>query len=106
MTAPVGDETPTRLERATTARGIVGAWLRRCREAQDLTIEHVAASIGTSPDKLIGLELGRVPFTMMDVRDLARLYEAIDSVEYAACSDMARRGATSPSSHDDPRGTV
>ncbi|HEY1320587.1 MAG TPA: helix-turn-helix transcriptional regulator [Streptosporangiaceae bacterium] len=58
----------------TAARILVGAQLRRLREAAGVTREHAAQVIRGSESKISRLELGRTGFKQRDLDDLLRLY--------------------------------
>ncbi len=58
----------------TILRRIVGAELRRLREARGVTREEAGFEIRSSESKISRVELGRVSFKLRDVEDLLTLY--------------------------------
>ncbi len=85
--APKGD-----LGGGPTARRIVlGAQLRRLREAAEITRADAGYSIRGSESKISRLELGRVGFKERDVTDLLTMYGVTDPKERALFVDMVKR---------------
>jgi hypothetical protein len=79
----------------TAVRILLGAHLRRLREASGLTRAEAGEPIRSSESKISRLELGRVGFKARDVLDLLTLYGVHDEQERAAV--MARvREANEP----------
>jgi transcriptional regulator with XRE-family HTH domain len=68
----------------TPSRMLLGAQLRRLREAAEITREDAAQVIRASGSKISRLELGRVSFKPRDVDDLLDLYGVDDPAELAA----------------------
>ncbi|HEY7486712.1 MAG TPA: helix-turn-helix transcriptional regulator [Streptosporangiaceae bacterium] len=65
----------------TAARMLVGARLRRLREARGVTREEAGSTIRGSDSKISRLELGRTGFKLRDVVDLLTLYGVTDEAE-------------------------
>ena len=78
----------------TVSRMIVGAHLRRLREAAQVTRERAAEAIRASDSKISRLELGRTGFKPRDVTDLLALYGVSDTNECATLLAMARQANT------------
>lgn len=79
-----GDASKGEQAGAPTARRIVlGAQLRRLREAAGITRGQAGYSIRSSESKISRVELGRVGFKERDVRDLLTLYGVHDEAERA-----------------------
>ncbi|MFC4061713.1 helix-turn-helix domain-containing protein [Planomonospora corallina] len=68
---------------STVLRIVLGAQLRRLREARDITMEQAGRAIRASHSKISRLELGRVGFRRDDVADLLTLYGVTDAEERA-----------------------
>lgn len=83
MTATVGGG-PTAL------RILLGAQLRRLREAQGITLEEAGNVIRASGSKLSRLETGRVSFKDRDVADLLTFYGVTDEQQRNALRELAR----------------
>jgi transcriptional regulator with XRE-family HTH domain len=79
---------------------VVGAHLRRLREAAQVTRERAAEAIRASDSKISRLELGRTGFKQRDVTDLLALYGVNDEDECATLLAMARRANTQGWWHD------
>jgi len=75
----------------TVLRILLGAQLRRLREAQGLTREAAGYTIRASESKMSRLELGRVSFKERDVADLLILYGVTDADERDALLSLARQ---------------
>jgi transcriptional regulator with XRE-family HTH domain len=75
----------------TAARMLVGARLRRLREAADISREDAGESIRASDSKISRLELGRTGFKQRDVADLLTLYGVTDEAERRFLLDLARQ---------------
>jgi transcriptional regulator with XRE-family HTH domain len=87
----------------TVRRILVGAQLRRLREASGLTREAAGYRIRASESKISRLELGRVGFKDRDIVDLLELYGVADETQRDALVALARE-ANSPGwwhSYDD-----
>lgn len=65
----------------TVTRMLLGAQLRRLREAKGITREDAGYAIRASESKISRLELGRVSFKERDVLDLLTLYDITDERE-------------------------
>ncbi len=74
----------------TALRMLLGAHLRRLREAQDITRETAGWEIRSSESKISRLELGRVSFKERDVSDLLTLYGVDDEEERGRLLALAR----------------
>ena len=83
MTAAVGGG-PTAL------RILLGAQLRRLREAQGITLEEAGQVIRASGSKLSRLETGRVSFKDRDIADLLTFYGVTDEQQRDALRELAR----------------
>jgi transcriptional regulator with XRE-family HTH domain len=79
-----GEVSPTRL------RVIVGARLRRLREAAGISTDDAAAAIRGSNSKISRIERGKAPFKPRDLGDLLRLYGVSDD-ELLALAELANR---------------
>ncbi|MBC6469552.1 helix-turn-helix domain-containing protein [Actinomadura alba] len=67
----------------TVSRMLLGAQLRRLREAAGVTREDAGYAIRASESKMSRLELGRISFKPRDVADLLTLYGVGDTAERA-----------------------
>ncbi|GAB3228629.1 helix-turn-helix transcriptional regulator [Glycomyces halotolerans] len=65
----------------TALRMIMGGYLRRLREAKNITREEAGWEIRSSESKISRMELGRVSFKVRDVEDLLRHYGIDDQDE-------------------------
>ena len=94
---PRGEESPKlgggeQQSGAPTARRIVlGAQLRRLREAADISRADAGYAIRGSDSKISRMELGRVGFKERDVADLLSMYGVDDAEERAVFLDMVRK---------------
>jgi hypothetical protein len=79
----------------TALRILLGAHLRRLREAQGVSREDAGWEIRASESKISRMELGRVGFKERDVADLLSLYGVDDQDERDRLLTLARR-ANSP----------
>lgn len=73
---------------------LLGAHLRRLREAQGVSRETAGWEIRASESKISRMELGRVGFKERDVADLLTLYGLTDDEERAALMDLAKNANT------------
>ena len=73
---------------------LLGAHLRRLREAQGVSRETAGWEIRSSESKISRMELGRVSFKERDVADLLTLYGVSDAEERAALLTLARDANT------------
>jgi hypothetical protein len=79
----------------TVLRMLLGAHLRRLREAQGVSREDAGWEIRASESKISRMELGRVGFKERDVADLLTLYGVDDEEERERLLALAR-GANTP----------
>lgn len=79
----------------TVLRILLGAQLRRLREAKRISLEEAGNVIRASHSKISRLETGRVGFKDRDVADLLTLYGVVDEKEREAMRTLASR-ANSP----------
>jgi transcriptional regulator with XRE-family HTH domain len=70
---------------------VLGAQLRRLREAADISRADAGYAIRSSDSKVSRLELGRVAFKERDVSDLLTMYGITDPGERDAFLDMVRQ---------------
>jgi transcriptional regulator with XRE-family HTH domain len=75
----------------TVLRMLLGARLRRLREARGISREEAGYEIRASRSKISRLEHGRVGFKERDVADLLTLYGVSDEQERAAFASLAER---------------
>jgi transcriptional regulator with XRE-family HTH domain len=74
----------------TVLRMVVGAQLRRLREARGISASDAGYEIRATHSKISRMELGRVSFRERDVADLLTLYGVTDEKERAAVLSLAR----------------
>ena len=74
----------------TALRMLLGAHLRRLREAQGISRATAGWEIRASESKISRLELGRVGFKERDVKDLLEFYGVDDDDERERLLDLAR----------------
>ena len=84
----------------TVQRIVLGAQLRRLREAREITTEHAAEAIRGSHSKISRMEHGRVGFKDRDVGDLLTLYGVTDPDERASLLALAREAGNPGWWHD------
>ncbi|GLZ10137.1 transcriptional regulator [Actinomadura sp. NBRC 104425] len=86
------DEQAVGLRRAgpTVLRMVVGARLRRLREARGMPADKAGYEIRGSASKISRMELGRVGFKERDVADLLTLYGVSDPAEREPLLELAR----------------
>lgn len=77
----------------TVLRMLLGAHLRRLREARGITLERAGYQIRASHSKMSRIELGRVSFKDRDVADLLTLYGVTDSRERETLCALARQAS-------------
>jgi transcriptional regulator with XRE-family HTH domain len=94
LTAPPGSGGPTVL------RILLGAQLRRLREAKRITLEEAGHVIRASGSKMSRLETGRVGFKDRDITDLLTLYGVEDEQQRAALRELARDASAQGWWHD------
>ena len=75
----------------TVLRILLGAQLRRLREAKRITLEDAGKRIRASHSKISRLETGRVGFKDRDITDLLTLYGVFDEEERETLRALARR---------------
>ncbi|MCO5996223.1 helix-turn-helix domain-containing protein [Actinoallomurus sp. WRP9H-5] len=75
---------------------LVGAQLRRLREASGLTCQSAGAAIQASHSKISRLELGRRGFKQRDVSDLLTLYGVDGGAERATLLELAELATAPP----------
>lgn len=78
----------------TALRMLLGAHLRRLREAREISRETAGWEIRASESKISRMELGRVSFKERDVSDLLTLYGVDDHEERQALLDLTREANT------------
>ena len=78
----------------TVLRMLLGAHLRRLREAQGVSREDAGWEIRASESKISRMELGRVSFKERDVEDLLTLYGQVDAEERERLLTLARQANT------------
>ena len=81
-----GGDTPGSAGGPTVLRMLLGAHLRRLREAQGVSREDAGWEIRASESKISRMELGRVSFKERDVADLLTLYGVDDDDERDAAA--------------------
>jgi len=79
---------------------VLGAQLRRLREAREITTEQAAEAIRGSHSKISRMEHGRVGFKDRDVSDLLTLYGVTDPGERASLLALAREAGNPGWWHD------
>ncbi len=92
--APPGSGGPTVL------RILLGAQLRRLREAQGLAVDDAGQVIGASHSKMSRLETGRVGFKDQDIAALLTLYGVTDEQQQGALRTLARNANAQGWWHD------
>ena len=75
----------------TARRIMLGARLRRLREAADISRSEAGFTIRSSESKISRLELGRVSFKPRDVTDLLAMYGVTDPEKREAFLEMVKR---------------
>src|SRR5689334_19827441 len=75
----------------TVLRILLGAQLRRLREAKRITLEEAGRVIRASHSKISRLETGRVGFKDRDISDLLTLYGVTDEQERDTLRALAQR---------------
>ena len=89
-----GGDTPGSAGGPTVLRMLLGAHLRRLREAQGVSREDAGWEIRASESKISRMELGRVSFKERDVDDLLTLYGLVDPEERDRLLTLARQANT------------
>jgi transcriptional regulator with XRE-family HTH domain len=85
---PDPDDLPTE---ATVLRMLLGAQLRRLREAEGISPEQAGYQIRASRSKISRMETGRVGFKLRDVEDLLSLYGVTDGQQRSEVLALARQ---------------
>ena len=75
---------------ATVLRMLLGAQLRRLREAAEISAEKAGYEIRASRSKISRMETGRVGFKLRDLEDLLTLYGVADQEQRARVLALAR----------------
>jgi len=83
--------TPSTVGGPTVLRILLGAQLRRLREAKRISLEEAGRVIRASHSKISRLETGRVGFKDRDVADLLGYYGVTDEKELSSLRDLAAR---------------
>ena len=78
----------------TALRILLGAQLRRLREAKGISRDDAGYLIRSSDSKISRMELGRVGFKERDVADLLTMYGITDDQERQALLNLARQANT------------
>jgi len=89
-----GGDTPGSAGGPTVLRMLLGAHLRRLREAHGVSREDAGWEIRASESKISRMELGRVSFKERDVDDLLTLYGLVDAEERDRLLTLARQANT------------
>jgi transcriptional regulator with XRE-family HTH domain len=76
---------------ATVLRMLLGAQLRRLREAAGISAEKAGYEIRASRSKISRMETGRVGFKVRDIQDLLTLYGVLDEKQQAKVIALAGR---------------
>src|ERR1700733_8461102 len=85
---PDPDDVPAE---ATVLRMLLGAQLRRLREAEGISPEKAGYEIRASRSKISRMETGRVGFKIRDIEDLLTLYGLLDEKQRAKVIALAGR---------------
>lgn len=86
-----GESTPERESGPTALRIVLGAQLRRLREAAEISRADAGYAIRGSESKISRMELGRVGLKERDVNDLLTMYAMNDEDARKKFLDMVRR---------------
>ena len=84
----------------TALRIMLGAQLRRLREAKQITLEDAGYVIRASGSKMSRLETGRVGFKPRDIADLLTFYGVTDDRERETLQELARQASARGWWHD------
>jgi transcriptional regulator with XRE-family HTH domain len=84
----------------TVLRILLGAQLRRLREAKRISLEEAGNVIRASHSKISRLETGRVGFKDRDITDLLTFYGVADEADRQAMRDLAARANAQGWWHD------
>ena len=88
---PLGGQSLRQAQGPTALRIMLGAQLRRLREARGITAGAAGSAIRASHAKISRMELGRVGFKERDVAELLTFYGIIDAQQREAFLALARR---------------
>jgi hypothetical protein len=88
---PDPDDVPAE---ATVLRMLLGAQLRRLREAEGISPERAGYEIRASRSKISRMETGRVGFKVRDVEDLLTVYGVTDGQQRSEVIALARLSST------------
>jgi transcriptional regulator with XRE-family HTH domain len=91
---PAGQGQDETQAEATVLRMLLGAQLRRLREAADISAEEAGYAIRASRSKISRMENGRVSFKIRDVEDLLTLYRVTDELQRSAALALAKQAST------------
>ena len=94
LIGPAGGGGPTAL------RILLGAQLRRLREAKGISLAEAGEVIRASHSKISRMETGRVSFKDRDIADLLTRYGVLDEQERGALQALAHRANTAGWWHD------
>ncbi|NUT48946.1 MAG: helix-turn-helix domain-containing protein [Saccharothrix sp.] len=86
-----GESTPDRDSGPTALRIVLGAQLRRLREAAEISRADAGYAIRGSESKISRMELGRVGLKERDVNDLLTMYGVVDAGERSKFLEMVKR---------------
>jgi transcriptional regulator with XRE-family HTH domain len=78
---------------ATVLRMLLGAQLRRLREAEGMSTERAGYEIRASRSKISRMETGRVGFKIRDVEDLLTIYGVTDGRQRSEVLALARQSS-------------
>jgi transcriptional regulator with XRE-family HTH domain len=87
---PEQDEAPAE---ATVLRMLLGAQLRRLREASGIPADKAGFEIRSSRSKISRMENGRVGFKLRDIEDLLTLYGVTDGQQRSEVITLARQSS-------------
>jgi len=87
---PDSEDAPAK---ATVLRMLLGAQLRRLREAADVSSEKAGYEIRSSRSKISRMENGRVGFKIRDLEDLLTLYGVTDGQQRSEVLALARQSS-------------
>jgi transcriptional regulator with XRE-family HTH domain len=91
---PDGDVLDGRRAGPMASRMMLGALLRRLREARGITRGQAGQAIGVPSSKVSRLELGRIGSKPRDVADLLTFYRVTDESERATLLEVAKEAST------------
>jgi transcriptional regulator with XRE-family HTH domain len=84
----------------TVLRMLLGAYLRRLREAKRISLQDAGEVVRASHSKMSRIETGRVGFKDRDIADLLTFYEVNDEVERQALRALAVQANSAAWWHD------